>query len=47
MNIVDIEKHLGAEASHLLSYICKGIAKDLLHAPGGDFVERVLLDSDR
>ncbi len=47
MNISDIEKHLGAEASNLLNYTCKGIAKNLLHAPGGDFVDRVLLESDR
>ena len=47
MNISDIEKHLGAEGANLLSYTCKGIAKNLLHAPGGDFVDRVLLESDR
>lgn len=31
----------------LLGYTCKGIAKETLHLPGSDFVERVLQDSNR
>ena len=41
-----IESILGDEAS-LLQHECKTIAKDNLHLPGGDFVERVLSISDR
>ena len=38
---------LGAEAEALLSYQCKGISKDKLHLPGGDFVDRVVRLTDR
>ena len=41
-----IESILGDEAS-LLRHECKTIAKDNLHLPGGDFVERVMSISDR
>ncbi len=43
----DIEALLGAEARNLLDYTCTGVPKSRLHLPGPDFVERVLLDSDR
>ena len=36
-----IESILGDDAS-LLRHECKTIAKDNLHLPGGDFVERVM-----
>src|SRR5271169_3486357 len=43
----DIEKLLGNEAQDLLSYQCKGITADELTLPGPDFIDRVVLDSDR
>ncbi len=42
-----IHELLGAEASALLSYQARGFDKTLLHAPGPDFVDRVLAQSDR
>ncbi|MFN2465603.1 MAG: class I fructose-bisphosphate aldolase [Candidatus Dormibacteria bacterium] len=42
-----IEDALGKEAVSLLSHRCKGIPKATLQLPGPDFVERVLLQSDR
>ena len=45
--MTDITALLGAEADHLLSYTCKGIARDRLHLPGPDFIDRVVSDSDR
>jgi class I fructose-bisphosphate aldolase len=41
-----IRKHLG-DKSALLDYACAGIAKELLHLPGPDFVDRVVAKSDR
>ena len=40
-------EHLGAEANDLLAHTCTGIARDALHLPGPDFVDRVLRDTDR
>jgi len=37
---------LGDQAS-LLDYTCTGIPKGQLHLPGGDFVDRILVPSDR
>lgn len=45
--IQDIEKALGADAARLLGHTCAGIRKDTLHLPGPDFVERVVVPSDR
>jgi class I fructose-bisphosphate aldolase len=42
-----IQELLGSEADDLLSFQCKGITKDQLTLPGGDFVDRVHRDSDR
>lgn len=42
-----IQEYLGAEASYLLDYECKGIKKESLHLPGPDFVDRVFVESDR
>lgn len=42
-----IQEHLGAEADALLNHTCNTISKDSLHLPGGDFVDRVFMDSDR
>jgi class I fructose-bisphosphate aldolase len=43
----DIAALLGDEAKSLLEHSCRGIPKENLHLPGPDFVERVLLDTDR
>jgi class I fructose-bisphosphate aldolase len=45
--MTNINSLLGAEAEALLGHVCKGIPKAALHLPGPDFIERVLLDSDR
>ena len=42
-----IEKLLGSEAQSLLEHKCTTVAKDRLHLPGPDFVDRVVADSDR
>src|ERR1700689_1381900 len=47
MNISEIEKHLGSQAKDLLGYKCKGISKDSLHIPDGDWVDRIFSQSDR
>lgn len=38
---------LGPDADSLLNHHCRGISSDVIHKPGPDFVERVLVDSDR
>jgi len=45
--IKQITKNLGKEADSLLNHNCRTIAKESLHLPGPDFVDRVLADSDR
>ena len=45
--IKQIESLLGAEAESLLDYQCKTIPKEKLHLPGPDFIDRVLVGSDR
>ena len=45
--MTDIAALLGDEYNKLLSHTCTGITKDLLHVPGGDFLDRVFVDSDR
>ena len=42
-----IEEILGDEAATLLQYQCKTIAKETLHLPGPDYVERIYGISDR
>jgi class I fructose-bisphosphate aldolase len=42
-----IETILGADSQGLLQHQCKTIAKDLLHLPGPDSVERIFSRSDR
>ncbi|HKF17378.1 MAG TPA: class I fructose-bisphosphate aldolase [Candidatus Dormibacteraeota bacterium] len=42
-----IEEILGDEAGTLLEHRCQTIAKEDLHLPGPDFVERVWIPSDR
>ncbi len=43
----EIEQLLGADAPDLLGHVCKGIAKESLHLPGPDFVDRVFAATDR
>jgi len=38
---------LGKDAKKLLDHKCKTITKDCITLPGGDFVDRVFIDSDR
>ena len=45
--MTDIAGFLGQEHEHLLSYQCRGIPRDLLHAPGPDFIDRVMAQTDR
>lgn len=42
-----IQQLLGDEADSLLNHVSKTIPKDGLHLPGGDFVDRVWMNSDR
>lgn len=45
--MTDILGLLADEADDLLTHKCKGISKDMLQLPGPDFVDRVMLASDR
>ena len=45
--MTDIEALLGSEADNLLSYKATAIPKEDLHLPGGDYIERVMMNSDR
>lgn len=47
MSIAEIEKILGSKASALLAHVCKMVPKERLHTPGGDWVDRIFLPSDR
>src|ERR1051325_10360448 len=42
-----VEEILGSEAAGLLQHECKTIAKESLHLPGPDLVERIHLNSTR
>ncbi|MCY4036561.1 MAG: class I fructose-bisphosphate aldolase [bacterium] len=44
---MDIEALLGDEAGRLLSHESKTIAREDLHLPGPDYIDRVLVGSDR
>ena len=46
-NVDSITGLLGDQASYLLEHRSETIDRSLLHLPGPDFIERVLLDSDR
>jgi class I fructose-bisphosphate aldolase len=45
--MTDIVSLLGSEAEDLLGHQCTGIPQSMLHLPGPDYVDRVLIDSDR
>lgn len=42
-----IEALLGAEASSLLNHTCTTIPKEMIHLPGGDFVDRIFSTTNR
>lgn len=42
-----IQEYLGSDAESLLSHVSKTISKEDLHLPGGDFIDRVWMGSDR
>src|ERR1700746_380294 len=44
---VNVKELLGAQADTLLNHNCKTISKDLIHAPGSDFVDRIFQQSNR
>ena len=44
---MDIQTVLGDDAESLLTYTCKGIPKEDLTLPGPDFVDRVMVETDR
>jgi len=43
---MNLESLLGEEAAYLLEYKAK-VSKDLLHLPGGDWIDRIFAKSDR
>jgi len=45
--MADLVKLLGKESGELLEHTCKTVPKDQLHLPGPDFIDRVLVISDR
>lgn len=45
--VTDISSILGNEAGELLNYQCTAIPKDRLHAPGPDYIDRVVVQKDR
>ena len=47
MNYADIQKLLGEQGESLLKHVCKTVAKDKLHLPGPDWVDRIFSVSDR
>jgi class I fructose-bisphosphate aldolase len=44
---VDIQSLLGDDADELLSHTCKGVPREDLVLPGGDFLDRVFVQTDR
>ncbi|MES2345447.1 MAG: class I fructose-bisphosphate aldolase [Chlamydiota bacterium] len=47
MSYQKIQTLLGPEAQSLLSHVCKTVAKDRLHVPGSDWVDRIFSITDR
>jgi class I fructose-bisphosphate aldolase len=47
MPLKKIEEWLGDRAAYLLEHKCKTVPADALHVPGPDFIDRVVLDSNR
>ncbi len=47
MNYQEITSYLKDEAESLLNHTCGTISKELLHKPGGEFVDRIFSQSNR
>lgn len=47
LSIDDIQKHLGDDAESLLKYTCKAIPKEQLYLPTNQWLDKVILSSDR
>ena len=47
MSINNIVSLLGDKADYLLNHESKTISKSAIHVPGGDFVDRIWVNSDR
>ncbi|MBP7243690.1 MAG: class I fructose-bisphosphate aldolase [Bacteroidia bacterium] len=47
MSISKITELLGNDAQSLLTHTCKTISKENIHLPGGDFVDRLFIQSNR
>ncbi|MFW9822960.1 MAG: class I fructose-bisphosphate aldolase [Candidatus Thorarchaeota archaeon] len=47
MDFHEIKNLLGSDADNLLNHTCTGIPKEMIHAPGPDFIERVFEHTDR
>jgi len=44
---INVREVLGDDAEYLLGHECKAVERDQLTLPGPDYIDRVLLDSDR
>ena len=44
---MDIQSLLGSDAESLLSHTCVGVPRESLVLPGPDFIDRVLVATDR
>ncbi|NBV14425.1 MAG: class I fructose-bisphosphate aldolase [Sphingobacteriia bacterium] len=47
MSIQQIESYLGDKSAYYLQHECKTLAKETLHLPGGDFVDRIFKEGNR
>jgi class I fructose-bisphosphate aldolase len=47
LDIAKIEDFLGKDAKLLLEHKCETVPQDQLHLPGPDFIDRVMVDTDR
>lgn len=47
MGSTNIQQLLGSDADSLLNHTCNTISKDMIHAPGPDFVDRIFGPSNR
>jgi class I fructose-bisphosphate aldolase len=47
MQFKELEQLLGGDARKLLDHKCTTIAKEMLHLPGPDFIDRVFVSTDR
>ena len=45
--MTNIEQILGEETNFLLGHKCKTVPKEMLHLPGPDFIDRVVIGTDR